>query len=213
MVEYFTSLDAHIFQLINSHHSVVVDYFFMIVTQLGNGWIAVPLVAIVIVVKTPRSHLAKVLICALVAGTLAGILNTTIKRTTHRSRPVSFFEDQARSSVVQGEAGSGCVVANVPFKVHTLGPVYHRNSFPSGHTATAFTAATILAVLFGGYFFCSYIPAFLVAYSRVYMGDHFPLDTFGGALLGIIVGFAIMAWCGRLWPRVPSNPSSEKIAC
>jgi undecaprenyl-diphosphatase len=65
-----------------------------------------------------------------------------------------------------------------------LVPKPHDASFPSGHAATSFAAATILS--FG---FPKAAPAFLVlaaavAYSRVYVGVHYPLDIIGGAVLG-----------------------------
>lgn len=66
------------------------------------------------------------------------------------------------------------------------------NSFPSGHAATSFAGALILA-----YFFPRALPwllvlAGLVAASRVYVGVHYPLDVLGGAALGALVAFAIL---------------------
>ena len=61
-------------------------------------------------------------------------------------------------------------------------------SFPSAHAANSFAMATVaswgyrrLAPLF-------YVVAALVAYSRIYVGLHYPLDAVGGALLGILLG-------------------------
>jgi undecaprenyl-diphosphatase len=193
MLETIACLDAHIFQFINSHHSVFFDYVFLCLTQLGNGWVAVPLVILVIVAKTPRRRLASVLLCAVAAGALAGILNTSIKRAVDRPRPIVFFQAHAPAMRPGGENGCAGLHSEASYRVHTVGQVLRRNSFPSGHSATAFTAATILVVLYGGYFYYAYIPALLVAYSRSYLGDHFPFDTAGGALLGIIVAFVVMA--------------------
>jgi membrane-associated phospholipid phosphatase len=191
MVDAVLQFDAHLFQFINSHHSPFWDFFFICLTQLGNGWVVVPLVAIIIICKTSRRNLIRVLLFALAAGALAGICNTQIKHRVNRTRPVSYFEQRLT------DAGRGGTAIEPAYRVHTVGEVFHRNSFPSGHTATAFAAATILAVLYGGYFYLGYVLSLLVAYSRIYLGDHFPLDTGGGALLGIIVAFAVMAYCRR----------------
>jgi len=72
-----------------------------------------------------------------------------------------------------------------------LVPRPHDASFPSGHAATSFAAATILSFAFPGA-----APAFLglaaaIAYSRVYVGVHYPLDVLGGAALGALVAIAL----------------------
>jgi undecaprenyl-diphosphatase len=75
-------------------------------------------------------------------------------------------------------------------------------SFPSGHSATAFAAATALAIL------CPRLrPAVLViaagvALSRVYLRVHFPLDVIAGGLIGAAFG----ALCGLVALRLVRGP-------
>jgi len=188
MLEFLARSDIQLFTFVNSHHSGLFDNFFLIVTQLGNGWIAVPLVAVIIIIVTQRSFLAKALLCAVIAGILAGAANTQIKRVVHRPRPVIYFEQGL------SYGGGGVVTGSEAHRVHCVGRILRQHSFPSGHAATAFAAAAIVALLFGGYFYLGFIPALLVAYSRVYMGVHFPSDVFGGAVLGIAAALLVIVF-------------------
>jgi membrane-associated phospholipid phosphatase len=61
------------------------------------------------------------------------------------------------------------------------------HSFPSGHTATAFTFLLLLALTVKrlNILILSFIAALLIAYSRIYLGQHFPLDIGGGIIVSI----------------------------
>jgi undecaprenyl-diphosphatase len=63
-------------------------------------------------------------------------------------------------------------------------------SFPSGHAATAFAAATAVALLHPRLRLPAFGLAALVALSRVYLGVHFWLDIAAGAALGALIGLA-----------------------
>lgn len=59
-------------------------------------------------------------------------------------------------------------------------------SFPSGHTSTAFAAATTLSLEFKKWYVV--VPAYAwaagVGYSRMYLGEHYPSDVLAGAAVG-----------------------------
>ncbi len=63
------------------------------------------------------------------------------------------------------------------------------SSFPSGHAASAFTMATMLAEG-GGVRLLWFVPATIVASSRVHVGVHHPTDVIAGAVVGIGFGLA-----------------------
>ena len=69
-----------------------------------------------------------------------------------------------------------------------LVPTPHTGSFPSGHATTAFACATVIAWASPRLAVPAFVLAALVAWSRVYVGVHWPLDVLGGALLGTMVG-------------------------
>ena len=69
-------------------------------------------------------------------------------------------------------------------------PMSH--SFPSGHASSSFAAAYVLAKEFGRKGAWGYLPASLIAISRIYVGVHYLTDILGGAILG--TGSAIVLY-------------------
>ncbi|GHT99860.1 hypothetical protein FACS1894154_07790 [Betaproteobacteria bacterium] len=90
-------------------------------------------------------------------------------------------------------------------EIHVIGQVLRTTSFPSGHTLTAF-------VLAGAVVLCVRRPvawlmlllAALVAFSRIAVGAHWPVDVFAGAACGWLMA-ALGVWGStrwRFWERV-----------
>jgi undecaprenyl-diphosphatase len=73
-------------------------------------------------------------------------------------------------------------------------------SFPSGHSANAFAGATTLARARPDLAVAWWILAASIAFSRVYLGVHYPLDVIGGAIVGAACGLlagALVTRAGR----------------
>lgn len=100
----------------------------------------------------------------LLAYTLANLLTTAAKDAVDRARP-----EAARAAI------------ELPTSP----------SFPSGHASGAFASAVALALLAPTLRTPALILAALIAFSRVYLGVHFPLDGLAGALLGAVTAAAI----------------------
>lgn len=64
-------------------------------------------------------------------------------------------------------------------------------SFPSGHSASSFACAAALTCAFGKRGALAFIPAALIALSRIYVGVHYPSDVIIGAALGSLVGVVV----------------------
>jgi membrane-associated phospholipid phosphatase len=153
------------FLLINSYNTPSLDQVFRFWTYLGDGVIWGPLFLYTLLFRRKFfiAVLASVIICT--------VLTHFLKRVV--------FADEMRPVVVLGED-----VVHVVKDLH----MNRSNSFPSGHTSTAFTLALLMAFLYPRVWAAYFFPlvAFFVGYSRVYLSQHFVTDVCVGMLIGII---------------------------
>ena len=82
---------------------------------------------------------------------------------------------------------------NRPDEPGSLVDIPHSHSFPSGHTATAFAGATMLSAFVPRAAPAFYVLAAAIAYSRLYVGVHFPLDVVGGIVIGVATALLLLA--------------------
>jgi undecaprenyl-diphosphatase len=83
-----------------------------------------------------------------------------------------------------------------------------RNGFPSNHAANAAAAAAALGVFFARSLWVTVPVALLVAWSRVYVGVHYPGDVLAGLLVGAFAGTAVALATRRfVRAQVPPLPA------
>lgn len=131
--------------------------FMRIMTKVGDGLIWFIFCVIFLAVDLYTG------IALTITSVLQVLLQTIIKHIFVRQRPYVRFNEIS-------------MVVSPPDKF----------SFPSGHTAGAFTIAFVL------YYFCPifFIPmlilAVCIAFSRIYLGLHYPSDIIAGIILGFV---------------------------
>lgn len=131
--------------------------------EYGAVWLAIGLVA-AFVTRRPR-------IILLVGGALlvAHLATAAIKDAVDRSRPPSRLPE-----------------------IEPLVSVPSSAAFPSGHAATGFAAALVLAVSLPRHAPALVALAAAIAFSRLYVGVHFPSDVAAGAILGVLVATGLL---------------------
>lgn len=95
------------------------------------------------------------------------------------------------------EAGKLVVQRHRPFETQ-IGPRSNAHSFPSGHTATSFAAATVLSVYAPRWRVPFFLLATAIGLSRIYNGMHYPTDVLAGAVLGVLTALLLLAGVPRL---------------
>ena len=156
----------------------VLDAIFVFFTTLGNAGIIWGIVAIMLLaIKATR----KAGVCCCMAFMMILIVNEgIIKHIVNRTRPFNAVEGL---SILIRAPGS--------------------SSFPSGHTATAFAVTTILLFsLPKKYSFVGLFVASMIAFSRMYVGVHYPTDVLGGLIMGIIYGLIGLFTGSRLYDYI-----------
>jgi undecaprenyl-diphosphatase len=79
-------------------------------------------------------------------------------------------------------------------------------SFPSGHATVSFACATVLALAVPRLRWPLFVLAALIAWSRVYVGVHYPGDVLAGAVLGVAIAIALRTLAGALRRSGPPLP-------
>lgn len=138
------------------------------ITSLGDrGYIWIVLALILLISKKTRRIGLLTLFALLLAHTLN---NVCIKGFIQRTRPYE----------------------KVPGLTSLLGTL-KSTSFPSGHTASSIAAAAVLyKSLPKAYGIPALILAGLIAFSRMYMGVHYPTDILGGILVGTVSALFVL---------------------
>lgn len=156
-----THLDLRLFELINRRYTNnFLDRLLARVTHLGLGGIQLPVVFLVCWLNWNAPLGRTLLWTAIAAFLLATAVVHLIKRRVKRLRPVAHTE------------------------VRFLVPETRHGSFPSGHTATTFALAVVVAWHFPLLAAPLFLLATLIGYSRVYVGVHFLSDVLVAAVIG-----------------------------
>lgn len=174
---------------VNKFHNLYCDYFFFAITYLGDGLFSVILLVCIALFVNVRQTLV------ITATFLTVVLVIqALKFTFLEPRPYIYFQDTPG-------------VYYIPWlEMHKF------NSFPSGHTAQAFSLA--LCVCF--YWANKYIPwlfvlAMLTGFSRVYLMQHFPIDVAVGSFVAVVITTVAFPLWDKYIPYLQHNQLDRSL--
>jgi undecaprenyl-diphosphatase len=169
-----------LFYLINGINNSFLNWVMPILTNFGSliAWI---LICIFIYIFG-GSYGRKVAVLCLIALFLTDITVIILKYVVAEPRPF-------------------LTMPNVNLLISISG-----NSFPSGHTASSFTAVTTIGLKYHlkskGWKYWLIYPlltfAILVGFSRIYIGVHYPYDVVFGAFIGVVCAIIVLKYEYRI---------------
>ena len=173
------------------------DYRFHAAVRKYGDWPPLMLaggVGLLIAWRLGRRDVQRAILVAMLASTLAGLVANTSRLTTGRTRP---RESPKIEQAFYGPWHEGRL---------TIGDSKY-NSFPSGHTATAFGFAFGILFAAGAIWgIIAIIIAGAIAWSSIAIGAHHPSDVYVSVVLSFIV-----AWFVWIWIRDRGDEMGQKL--
>lgn len=187
MIHHILDWDASLFLWLNGHlANPLLDPFMNAATDLGNGFYLYP-IGLALMLLFARSHVLRDAVLWTSTSLIGFALGEILKHAFARQRPLSYFGDAISRHAVH---------------VHVVGPHLYAFSFPSGHSYTIFSAASLFGYLYPRIAVPLYLVACTTGLSRVYVGAHFPGDVLGGAAIGLV---STALTIKLVWPRIPER--------
>lgn len=184
------SFDLSVFEWIQGIQNGFLDAVMVGITTTGNaGAIFIVLGFVLLFTKKYRKAGLAVLV-ALIVMLLCNDL--FLKEFFARVRPFNLFESNPEK---YAEWGTKYVFPELVYKPSGY-------SFPSGHTASAFAAATALLWHSRKWGVPTMIFATIMGFSRIYVQVHYCTDVIGGVISGVICGFIAVLIVKFLFPVV-----------
>lgn len=194
LIEILKQLDINLFLAINGLHTSFFDQF-MFAVSYKLTWIALYASVLYVLIKHWKREaiwLVLVLIlCVLISDQVAsGMLKHLVKRF----RPSHAEQLNGLVHLVNNYAGG-------------------MYGFASSHAANAFGFALLSSLLFKQktYTYSIFAWALITAYSRIYLGVHYPLDILGGALVGVLAALICYWLISKYRPSLNKHEADNAI--
>jgi undecaprenyl-diphosphatase len=191
MFESLKLLDRDLFLCLNGCHSWLTDELMFYISQI---WVFVPLFVYWLYLVFKRYGWKKTLLMTAFLGLLIALTDQSSNQVKHgvkRYRPSHNLEIMEQVHILHDYRGG-------------------KYGFFSGHSANCFGIAMLLFLVFSkrNIWFRSsfFLWAGITAYSRIYLGVHYPSDIFIGFLVGLFWGYVVYRLMNYLFKKYFHEP-------
>jgi undecaprenyl-diphosphatase len=194
-------MDQHLLFLINHRWTAPwLDTPMAAASSWDLWWPFLVVAGLLVAVRGGFHARAFLLVAGLAVGVTDGVVTDTLKDIVGRPRPHETV--QGVRTLDLAKATPRFLALGKPLKAeHSVPGILppKGNSFPSGHASNNFALATVVVLFFPGWGWLAFLPAACVAYSRIYVGSHWPSDVIVSAFLGAGVALLVCATVEMLW--------------
>lgn len=189
------AIDQQLFWSMNRDWTSPLFDWLMPVLSAIDVWLPILGVALVVIAWRGGPRARVMLMTLMLALVLSdAVLGNGLKKLFQRPRPRDAMSGVMIRDVAKAKPR---VLALFNPTVTTISnvdkPATSGNSLPSNHTMNLFAVATVIALFYRRWGVAMYVLAGAVAWSRVYVGAHWPSDLAPSAALGVVVGI-VAAW-------------------
>jgi undecaprenyl-diphosphatase len=185
LFELVKNWDSGLFLFINGHFSPFFDSFMFVVSE-KLIWIPLYISVLFILLKNWGKEaiwlILALILCIVISDQIA---SGVFKNLIHRLRPSHALKFQGLVHLVKNYSGG-------------------KYGFASSHAANAVGFALLTSLILRhriyGYFITGW--ALVVAYSRIYLGLHYPFDILGGVVIGILAALFCFWLLQKFRPKI-----------
>jgi undecaprenyl-diphosphatase len=186
------SWDLFILHQINLEWTHPLMDWLMPAVSAINAWLPLLLlVALLVLWHGGKKGRLLILCLALALGVSDGIVSHSLKKMVGRVRPRDSLENVMIRDLGKGSPEFMRLFSAPTQRMSAPKGDLRGSSFPSSHVMNLFAAATTVALFYRRSGAALYFLALLVAYSRIYVGAHWPSDVVPSIGMGILVGWGV----------------------
>lgn len=189
MIDFLYSIDVAIFRFINGTlANPVTDKLMPFITDVTHWYLVYVLLWFMILIKGGKYRVGLAIGMILLVIVSDQISSSLLKNLFERARPCKVLEN-----------------------VHLLVGCTDSYSFPSSHAVNNFAAAMFFTFFYRHLKWILFSVATLMALSRIFVGVHYPSDVFGGALIGMLIGFVLAVSYNFILKKIYSFKKKESV--
>jgi undecaprenyl-diphosphatase len=192
------SWDLFILHQINIEWTHPLMDWLMPAVSAINAWLPLLLLVVLLVLWHGGKQGRLMILCLAVSlGVSDGIISRTLKKAVGRVRPRDAVENIMIRDLGKGSPEFMRLFSAPTQRMSAPKGELRGSSFPSSHVMNLFAAATVVALFYRRAGIAVYLIALLVAYSRLYVGAHWPSDVVPSMGMGILVGWGVTRFLQR----------------